>query len=85
MGDVHREDSQSVLPMLQRHYLPRSAIAVRLRDPNNRVAHRSAQLDKLFAGKSSRDGQPVLYVCQNFTCEQPAVGLAAIEARLNAL
>jgi hypothetical protein len=85
VGDVHREDSQSVLPLLQRHYLPRSVVAVRLDDRANRAAHRSAALDKIFAGKTSRDGQPVLFVCQNFTCEEPAVGLAAIEARLETL
>ena len=41
-------------------------------------------LDELFAGKESPDGQPVLYVCQNFACQAPAVGLDGdrIAARL---
>jgi len=85
VGDVHREDSQSALPTLQRRYLPRSVVAVRLTDQANPAAHRSAALDKIFTGKTSRDGQPVLYICQNFTCEAPAVGLAEIEARLETL
>jgi uncharacterized protein YyaL (SSP411 family) len=85
VGDFHREDSQSILPLLQRRYLPRGVKAVRLNDPANRGAHRSAALASIFAGKRSSDGQPVLFVCQGFTCEQPAVGLAAIEARLDSL
>jgi len=84
VGEFHREDSQSVVPLLQRRYLPWSVMAVRL-DAANRPAHRSTHLDKMFAGKTSRDGQPVLFVCQGFTCEQPAVGLAAIESRLDSL
>jgi hypothetical protein len=42
-------------------------------------------LDEIFEGKESSDGQPVLYVCQNFACQAPAVGLAAIKAGLEAI
>ena len=58
--------------------------AARDHAPEPGVPH-SAYLDELFLGKSSSDGQPVLYVCQNFACQAPAVGLATIEARLEKL
>jgi hypothetical protein len=42
-------------------------------------------LEGIFAGKASRDGQPVLYICRNFACEAPAIGLEAIKSRLETL
>jgi hypothetical protein len=47
------------------------------------TAARSRHLDEIFAGKESPEGQPVLYVCQNYVCQAPAVGLAAIESALD--
>ncbi|MEM9657405.1 MAG: hypothetical protein AAF961_03505, partial [Planctomycetota bacterium] len=41
-----------------------------------------AALADLFAGKSSADGEPRLYVCENFTCQAPAAGRPAIVAEI---
>jgi hypothetical protein len=83
-GNFHSEQMQSALLLIQGRYLPRSVFAARF--PDRKPARpQSPRLEDLFQGKTSRDGQPVLYVCQNFTCEEPAVGLAAIEARLDSL
>jgi hypothetical protein len=46
---------------------------------------KSPLLDELFAGRKSTDGKPVLYVCENFSCQAPAIGLAAIEKSLDAI
>jgi uncharacterized protein len=85
VGDAGSDDFSAAAAAIRRRYLPRSVLAVRLHDPANKVAHRSAQLADLFAGKTTTTGEPVLYICQNFACQAPAVGLAAIEARLDAL
>jgi uncharacterized protein YyaL (SSP411 family) len=85
VGDLERDDSQAVLPLLQRRYLPRCVSAHRLSEPENTVAHHSTLLDGLFAGKESATGEPTLHVCQDFACQSPAVGLTAIEAQLDAL
>jgi hypothetical protein len=61
--------------------LPRSVFAVRDSKPNN-DAPRSKQLEAIFVGKSSADGRPVLYVCQNFACQAPSAGLAAIKSQV---
>jgi hypothetical protein len=82
VGDFQNPDAQAVFPRVYGHYLPRSVLALRYRDPSNTAAHRSALLDELFAGKESPDGRPVLYVCQNFACQEPAVGLEAIKSKL---
>ncbi len=85
VGAYANDDAESATALLGRRYLPRCVTAFRLRDPNNKVAHRSSQLEPLFAGKQSTDGRAALYVCQDFACQTPAVGRAAIEAQLNAL
>jgi uncharacterized protein YyaL (SSP411 family) len=85
IGDLARDDTKAAIAALHRRYLPRSVLAVRDSKPIDADASRSGFLDKVFAGKDSRDGQPVLYICQNFACQAPAIGLAAIENELNAL
>jgi uncharacterized protein YyaL (SSP411 family) len=62
-------------------FLPRAVTAMRLDDGKAK----SSQLDELFAGRESQDGEPVLYVCENFACQAPAVGVAAISAALEAI
>ena len=82
VGDMAREDIKQAVALIQRRYLPRTVLAVRDSHPPIRPAAQSGHLNELFAGKESPDGQPVLYVCQNFACQAPAVGLAAIEVAL---
>ncbi len=45
-------------------------------------AETSQALSEALAGKSSVDGQPTLFVCENFSCQAPIVGEAAIVAAL---
>ena len=37
-----------------------------------------------FSPANHPDGQPILYVCQNFACQAPAIGLDAIAKKLDA-
>jgi uncharacterized protein YyaL (SSP411 family) len=69
----------TALPAIHQRYLPRCVLAFR------GESVRSPQLGELFAGKKSPDGRPVLYVCENFSCQEPAVGLEAIRAALDKL
>jgi len=99
VGDFGRDDAKEALSAVHRRYLPRSIRAARdvrctprsgekvTTEENGGQCppYKSRQLDALFAGKSSPDGQPVLYVCQNFACQEPTVGLAAIETELDRL
>ncbi|MCI0334380.1 MAG: thioredoxin domain-containing protein [Planctomycetes bacterium] len=82
VGDVSRDDTKVAIAAVQRRFLPHAVIAIRDSQSIDASATRSARLDELFAGKHSTDGRPVLYVCQNFACQEPAVGLAAIETQL---
>jgi uncharacterized protein len=84
VGELTKQPTRDAIDSLHQRYLPRSVFAVRDSKPVA-SAPRSAQLDAIFMGKSSSDGQPVLYVCQNFACQAPAAGLAAINSQLDKL
>jgi len=84
VGSATNADAQSASAAIAGRFLPRSVIAARLTDANATRYH-SPLLDELFAGRQSPSGEPVLYVCENFTCQQPAVGLAAISAAIEKL
>jgi uncharacterized protein YyaL (SSP411 family) len=85
VGELARDDTKDAIAAIHRRYLPQSMFAVRDSKLGDANASRTGLLDTIFAGKESPDGQPVLYVCQNFACQSPAVGAAAIEAQLNSL
>ena len=63
--------------------MPRVVIAARDSTSSDPTGAQSGYLNEIFAGKESADGEPVLYVCQNFACQKPAVGLAAIAETLS--
>jgi uncharacterized protein len=81
VGEYERMDVQAAIVAIAGSYLPRSISACRL-SGREFEGIRTPQLNELFAGKSSPDGQPQLYVCQDFACQAPVVGSDAIRARL---
>ncbi|HVA48105.1 MAG TPA: thioredoxin domain-containing protein [Pirellulales bacterium] len=72
-------ETAEVAADLRRRYVPNKVIAGRPGTGHSR------RLDSLFEGKTAVDGQPALYVCENFTCQAPVVGKPAIAAALAAL
>lgn len=79
-GDAASADLQAVLADLRRRYLPRKLVAFR---PSGAGASGSAHLNELLAGKSASGSEPTAYICQNFTCQAPAISRAAILAAWN--
>jgi uncharacterized protein YyaL (SSP411 family) len=84
VGDFSRDDTKTAFAAIHRRYLPQSVLTAR-DSKHAGGGNRSKHLDELFAGKNSSDGQPVLYICENFVCQEPAIGLAAIESQLERL
>jgi uncharacterized protein len=84
VGDAANSEVRAALPAIGRRYIPRAVFAARLSEAGSKLV-RSPHLDELFAGKSSADGGPALYVCQNFSCQAPAIGLTVIDAKLRTL
>jgi hypothetical protein len=83
VGGSEEAESRSLLRAIQRSYIPNRVLAYR--DAQADPAGRSRHLDPLFAGRTAIDRQPTLYICQNFTCQAPVVGAAAIRREVEAL
>ncbi|HEX7379693.1 MAG TPA: thioredoxin domain-containing protein, partial [Pirellulales bacterium] len=77
VGDA--EPAAEIMRQIYRGYLPNRVLA---RRPG---AGHSAALDGAFRGKTAIDGQPTLYVCQDFVCQQPVAGREPIRRALNDL
>jgi uncharacterized protein YyaL (SSP411 family) len=83
IGGSDEAASRAVLDEIQRTYLPHRVLAYR---PTAMPASdMSKHLAPVFTGRTAVDGQPTLYVCENFACQAPRVGAAAIRAALEEL
>ena len=69
--------AQRLADDLRGRYLPRAVLAGRIAP-----GHESPLAEALFAGKRAVDGEPTLYVCENFACQEPVVGAMAIAAAI---
>jgi uncharacterized protein YyaL (SSP411 family) len=85
VGDMARDDMKQAIAAVHRRHLPRSVFAVRDTRSSDPTGSQSRHLNEIFDGKESPDGQPVLYVCENFACGAPATGLTQIEMKLSQL
>ncbi|HEY7427196.1 MAG TPA: thioredoxin domain-containing protein [Gemmataceae bacterium] len=79
VGDPAAEDTRRVLRILNGLYQPHRVVA--LKAPG-REEKKWEEMLPLLAGKTSQ-GPVTVYVCQNFTCQAPLVGVEAIEAALS--
>jgi uncharacterized protein YyaL (SSP411 family) len=78
-GDA-RGGNDETLRAAQRRFLPNKVLAgVGSGD------EAPALLKDLLTGKEAAGGEPTLYVCEGFTCQEPAVGGEQMVAKLNAL
>lgn len=70
------EESRRVLQGIRQAFLPNAVIAHRV--SSGEAAVHSPLLDSLFKERGPVNGQPTLYVCQNFSCQAPIVGAEEI-------
>ena len=89
IGGQNESEDRQLLDEIRQHYLPNCVLAYRPTAANPQSAIRISQsLEPLFAGRTAIENQPTLYICQNFACQTPVVGSAAIRqalAKLGAL
>ena len=87
IGGNDAAENASVLEELQRAYVPNRVLAYRAGElPANRdFRGQSTHLKPLFASRGAIDGQPTLYICQNFACQQPVIGAASIRQAIQRL
>lgn len=74
IGDVAADDTESLLEVIHQSFLPNKIVVVA--EENNQEA---TKLIPLLANRTMIDAKATVYVCENFTCQQPlttAEGLA---------
>jgi uncharacterized protein YyaL (SSP411 family) len=80
-GDTESELVSKSLQELRRQFIPNKVLV----GANARSAEQSLLLRDLMASKTSADGEPTLYVCEGFTCQEPAKGAAAAAEEIKRL
>jgi len=78
LADPQHESTPAILHEIRDEYAPRRIVV------SAAAATSDGPLAQLTAGKSQQEGQPVLYICENFACQLPVVGETQILARLGA-
>jgi len=78
VGDPSAEEVRRVLRLLAGRFQPHRVLA--LKAPGSDEKHLDERLP-LLAGKTSQ-GPVAVYLCQNFTCQAPLVGVEAVERAL---
>ena len=79
VGDPAAEDTRRVLRLLAASYRPHQVVALKAPRSDEKKLE---ELMPLLASKTAQ-GPVTMYVCQNFTCQAPLVGLGAIEAAMS--
>jgi uncharacterized protein YyaL (SSP411 family) len=83
LGDAQDHGTTAAIRGVWQHYIPNKLVAHRggVATAGSADASRGARshaLDSLFAGKQAIKGAPTAYVCENFACQAPVVGVDAI-------
>jgi uncharacterized protein YyaL (SSP411 family) len=77
IGDGEANDTREVLRCLRRTYRPNRVLAL---TPKAGVPEKATKLVPLLADKTSA-GQVTTYICRDFACQAPLVGVEALKAR----
>jgi uncharacterized protein YyaL (SSP411 family) len=80
-GDTDFELVAKSLKELRRQFIPNKVLVI----ANGKSADQSPLLQDHLDGKSSAAGEPILYVCEGFTCQEPAKGAAAVTEEIKRL
>jgi len=80
-GDAEFELVAKSLKELRRQFIPNKVLV----GANAKSADQSPLLQDHLNGKSSAAGEPTLYVCEGFTCQEPAKGAAAVAEEITRL
>lgn len=71
------QEAQELLREFNRGFQPNRVLAFRGTYP---VSHHGSPLDRLFEGKQGREAEPVMFLCEDYTCQAPIIGGKAIRA-----
>src|SRR5262249_60822308 len=77
VGDPSNEKTRRALQLIRRGFRPNTVVALKTAT----AASAAEELVPLLADKKAA-GEVTTYVCENFTCQAPLVGVEALEAAL---
>src|SRR5207248_210337 len=76
IGDPAHEETKRALRAIRGQFLPKKVVALRTSRDST-----AEEVLPLLAGKTANGGVTT-YICQNFACQTPLIGAAALEAAL---
>jgi uncharacterized protein len=88
MGGGNDSENVELVAAIHKAFLPNSVFAYRpaataVKGKTKTLeGSQSPQLEPLFTGRTAVEGQPTLYICENFACQAPIVGAKSILAEL---
>jgi uncharacterized protein YyaL (SSP411 family) len=82
VGSRSGEDTQGALRLIQGGFRPNKVVALAEPTANAKHGDSDGRLIPLVAGKTGAAGEVTTYICQDFVCQAPVVGLAALRERL---
>ncbi|MCS6976159.1 MAG: thioredoxin domain-containing protein [Gemmatales bacterium] len=78
VGPASQPETREVLSLIRRGFRPNQVVAFLDTELPPAERERIAEVIPLLAGKSAVGGQVTVYVCRDFTCAEPLVGLEAV-------
>jgi uncharacterized protein YyaL (SSP411 family) len=80
IGGADRAETDAVLHAIGQKFLPHTVLAPA---PTGTVSAELAEIVPLLADRPARDGRATVYICENFACQQPVLGVDGVNAALN--
>ncbi|MEO6809589.1 MAG: thioredoxin domain-containing protein [Isosphaeraceae bacterium] len=82
IGGADRAESDAVLHAIGQKFLPQAVLAPA---PTGEVPTTLVKVVPLLADRPAHEGRATVYICENFTCQEPVLGVDGVNAALNAL
>ena len=78
-GDPTREETQAMLRMVQKMFLPNKVLVLR---PDGEEGRRLSALAPYTEALCAVDGRPAAYICEQYTCKRPLTDPADLQPEL---
>jgi uncharacterized protein YyaL (SSP411 family) len=80
VGDPTLRNTQAMIQAVQRNFFPNKVLLVRSQGAEGK---KLASLSPFIEAMSSKNNQPIVYVCENYTCKTPIKNVDTLKAILN--
>jgi uncharacterized protein YyaL (SSP411 family) len=77
IGDANSEDAKQLTRTIWSEYIPNKVVVL-----SNGEDERANEMIPLLQDRSMINGKATVYVCENFTCQQPVTTVEELAAQL---